>query len=1065
MINRRSAAALLAAVLPFASLVVPARASDAPAGLRSFAEPGISPDGSEIAFVSGGDIWTVPSSGGTARLLVADGGTTSRPLYSPDGKQLAYTAQRPGVGSEITVLALDGGEAKRLTFDGGGDGNALEGWSHDSREIYFTSSSHNISYFGDVERVEIAGGTPMSVVSEPYVNSSQAAPSPDGSAVAYKTGGFTQWWRHGHAHIDESAIAIKRGSKFERFSEGGAKDEWPMWQPDGSAIAYVSDRTGTPNLWLKTIGGTAHQITHFTDGRVLFPAQSGDGKTIVFERNFGIWKTDLAGHASPVSIVLRGAPPRPGTEHLTLRRVAGAVLSPDGKKLAFTAHGQVFAGSSKDASDATRVTTTSGAESMVQWAPDSRRLVYVSDRGGSRNLYLYDFGSLAETRLTDEAASDDFPRFSPDGKAVVFFRNGTELRLLDIAAKSTRVLVRGELSRAPFGDVDDVAFSSDGAWIAVTASGAKSFTTIHVVRTSGGPERQISFLANGNAGSVSWSPDGTRLYYATSQRTEDGSLAQIDLIPRAPKFREDQFRELFTEIPSRTAPAAPRASVAPSPAPSPLAAAKKETRIVFEGIRDRLSLVPTGLDVRAARVSPDGKTLLLNAAAAGQANLYTYSIDELAKEQPVARQLTATPGLKTDAQWAPDGNSVYYAESGRIFTVAVSGQGGPRAVPAVAELDVNFATEKREVFAQAWRSLDEWFYDAQFHGTDWHAVRNTYAPRIEGAQSASELRRILSLMVGELNASHLGVSAPPGPRPDVADLAADFDPTVYASSHRLVLREIVPLGPLALAGGINVGDELLSVDGTTIGEHTNLDELLANRIGKRTVLGIAPHGERASKRDVAVQPASHGAVKNLRYRAWVDGRRTYVAKASGGRLGYVHLEDMSSASLQQLYIDLDTENQTKTGVVIDVRNNTGGFVDPYVIDVFNRRDYINFASRLNKTGPERPSLGQRALDLPTVLVTNEHSLSDAENLSEGYRRSHLGKIVGTPTAGWIIFTSATQLIDGSTLRLPAYRVTTLDGTTMERHPRPVDITVDRAIGETGGDRQLDAAVRELLHKH
>jgi len=1064
MINRRRSAAFLAAVFPFVSLAAPVRADDAPAALRSFAEPGISPDGSEIAFVSGGDIWTVPIGGGTARLLVADGGSASRPLYSPDGKHLAYTSVRAGVGSEITVLGLDGGEAKRLTFDGGGDGNTLDGWSHDSREVYFTSSAHNISYFGDVERVAIAGGTPMSVVSEPYVYSSQAAPSPDGSAIAYKTGGFTQWWRRGRAHIDESTIAIKRGSKFERFSDGGAKDEWPMWEPDGSAIAYVSDRTGTPNLWIKAIGGAKRQITHFTDGRVVFPALSGDGKTIVFERDFGIWKTDLAGHANPVSIVLRGAPPRPGTEHLTLTRVAGAVLSPDGKKLAFTAHGQVFAGSSKDASDATRVTTTSGTESMVQWAPDSRRLVYVSDRSGSRNLYLYDFGSQTETRLTDEAASEDFPRFSPDGKTIVFFRNGRELRLLDLAAKSTRLLLQGELSRAPFGDSDDVAFSSDGAWLAVTESGPKGFTTVHVVRAGGGSEHQISFLANGSAGSVAWSPDGTRLYYATSQRTEDGSLAQIDLIPRAPKFREDQFRELFTEIPSRTAPAAPRASAAPSPVPSPTAAAKKETRIVFEGIRDRLSLLPTGLDVRAARVSPDGKTLLLNAAAAGQANLYTYSIDDLAKEQPVARQLTATPGQKTGAQWAPDGNTIYYQEGGRIFSVAVNGGGGPHGVPALAELDVTFATEKREVFAQAWRSLDEWFYDAQFHGTDWRAVRNTYAPRVEGAQSSSELRRILSLMVGELNASHLGVSAPPAPRPDVADLGAEFDPASYASSHRLVLRGVVPLGPLALAGGINVGDELLAVDGTAIDEHTNLGELIANHVGKRTVLTIASHGDRATKHDIAVQPANHGAVKQLRYRAWVDGRRAYVAKASGGRLGYVHLEDMSSGSLEQLYVDLDTDNQTKTGVVIDVRNNTGGFVDPYVIDVFNRRDYINFASRLNKTGPERPSLGQRTLDLPTVLVTNEHSLSDAENLSEGYRRSHLGKIVGTSTAGWIIFTSATQLIDGSTLRLPAYRVTTLDGLTMERHPRPVDVRVDRVLGETGGDRQLDAAVRELMHK-
>ena len=1065
MTYRRRIAALLAVVLPLVSLVVPARAEEAPAALRSFAEPGISPDGSEIAFVSGGDIWTVASGGGTARLLVADGGTASRPLYAPDGKYLAYSSQRPGTGSEVTVLALDGGEAKRLTFDGAGDANTLDGWSHDSRDLYFTTSGGNIAYMGDVKRVAIAGGTPMNVVSERYVHSSQGVPSPDGSAVAYKTGGFLQWWRHGRAHIDESAIAIKRGERIERFSDGGAKDEWPMWTPDGASIVYVSDRTGTPNLWIKSVGGKAREITHFTDGRLLYPAMSGDGKTIVFERDFGIWKTDLAGNASVVPIVLRGAPPRAGIEHLTLARVSGAVLSPDGKKLAFVAHGQVFAGSSKDASDAARVTTTTGNEAMVQWAPDSRRLVYVSDRSGSRNLYTYDFGTQTETRLTDEAASDDYPRYSPDGKTIVFFRNGTELRILDVAAKSTRLLLRGELSRAPFGDVDDVAFSNDGAWIAVTQAGAKGFATVHVVRTTGGPARPISFLANSNAGSVTWSPDGTRLYYATSQRTEDGAIAQIDLIPRAPKFREDQFRDLFTELPSKSAPSAPRATTAPSPTPSSSPTVKKETQIVFEGIRDRLTLLPTGLDVRAARVSPDGKTLLLNAAAAGQANLYTYSIDELAKEQPIAHQLTATLGQKTNAQWSSDGSAIYYQENGRVFTVAASGQGGVRPIPVSAELDVNFASEKREVFEQAWRSLDEWFYDAQFHGTDWRAVRTRYAPRVEGAQTGAELRRILSLMVGELNASHLGVGAPVGvPLPEVADLAGEFEPTAYANAHKLVLSEVIPLGPLALAGGIRAGDEILAVDGTTIAEHTNIDELLANHVGKRTLLSIAPQGDRARKRDIAVQPTDRASAKQLRYRAWVAGRRAYVSKASGGRLGYVHIPDMGSGALAQLYVDLDTDNQTKSGVVIDVRNNTGGFVDPYVIDVLNRRDYINFSSRLNRSGPERPSLGQRALDLPTVLITNEHSLSDAENLSEGYRRSHLGSIVGTPTAGWIIFTSGTPLIDGSFLRLPSYRVQTLEGTTMERHPRPVDITVDRALGEGDRDRQLDAAMRELMHR-
>jgi C-terminal processing protease CtpA/Prc len=196
----------------------------------------------------------------------------------------------------------------------------------------------------------------------------------------------------------------------------------------------------------------------------------------------------------------------------------------------------------------------------------------------------------------------------------------------------------------------------------------------------------------------------------------------------------------------------------------------------------------------------------------------------------------------------------------------------------------------------------------------------------------------------------------------------------------------------------------------------------------------------------------------------VDAQREYVAKASGARLGYVHIRDMSAGALEQLYLDLDTENHAREGVVVDVRNNNGGFVNVYAIDVLSRRSYLQMTSRDRPTVPARIVLGQRALERPTILVTNRHSLSDAEDFTEGYRSLKLGKVVGEPTAGWIIYTSDTQLIDGSILRLPQTRVTTADGAAMEMVPRPVDVAVDKPVGEgvAGKDSQLDAAVRELL---
>jgi C-terminal processing protease CtpA/Prc len=229
-------------------------------------------------------------------------------------------------------------------------------------------------------------------------------------------------------------------------------------------------------------------------------------------------------------------------------------------------------------------------------------------------------------------------------------------------------------------------------------------------------------------------------------------------------------------------------------------------------------------------------------------------------------------------------------------------------------------------------------------------------------------------------------------------------------------------------------------------------------------LAVAESADGAGRREVDVRPVSTATEKALRYRKWVEERREYVGRASGGRLGYVHMYDMSSASLAQLYVDLDAENQAKEGVVVDVRHNDGGFVNVYAIDVLARRSYLKMTPRGFNAAPARTVLGQRALELPTVLVTDQYSLSDAEDFAEGYRSLKLGKVVGEPTSGWIIYTSNISLIDGTVFRLPFIRVETADGVNMERNPRPVDVPVRRPLGEsyTGKDSQLDAAVRELL---
>jgi tricorn protease len=1062
MVMRRAGFLVSTAVVIMA---VMSAAAQRPAGvsepLPSLADPSISPDRTEIAFVSSGDVWTVAAGGGEARLLVSHPANESRPLYSPDGRTLAFISDRTG-GGDIYLLDLATGGLRQLTFDDGLD--RLDGWGRDGQWIYFSSTSRDIAGMNDLFRIRVDGGTPMTVSGDRYTSEFFAAPAPDGRRVAFTARGNSaaQWWRKGHSHLDESELWLMHDApspRYEKLTDRGAKQMWPMWAPDGKTIYFVSDRSGAQNIWALTLGGQPRQVTRFGDGRVLWPMLSYDGRTLVFERDFELWTLDTGdGRAAKVPVTKRGVAATPLTERVSMTNgLQDLALSPDGRKVVFVARGEIWAAHARDGGDAVRVTRSVARESQIDWTPDSRRIVYVSERNGLGQLFAYDFTTNSEAQLTSSPLGDSAPVVSPDGKRVAFVRDGRELRTIDFDAKQERPLAKGYLARSPRA----LAWSPDSRWIAYVAVTNPAFRNIFAVPADGGESRAVTAMPNGNANNVSWSPDGTFIIFNTNQRTEDGEAVRVDLILKTPRFREDRFRDLFREEPPR-APQDRQAEARDNQSPRAPAA---PTEIVFDDIRRRLNILPVGVDVNAQVISPDGRQLLLTATAEGQQNLYIYSLDELSREPAVARQLTSTAGDKADAQFSPDGRDVFFLEQGRITIVPLETR-TPRTVAVTAEMDVDFAREKLEIFRQAWTYMRDGFYDDKFHGVNWDEVRSTYQSRMAGAQSADELRRLLNLMVGELNASHMGVSAPPGnQRPIVGKLGLRFDRVEFENAGRLKITEVIPLGPAAVTRQVQAGDYLVAVDGTAITPRTNLDELLMHSINRRVPLRLerSPGGD---SREVLVQPVNTATEKNLLYREWVESNRRYVETLSGGRLGYAHMNDMSEGALRRLYMDLDADNRAKDGIVIDVRNNNGGFVNVYAIDVLARRGYMNMTPRGLPLAPARTVLGQRALERPTILVTNQHSLSDAEDFTEGYRTLKLGKVVGEPTSGWIIYTGSATLIDGTTMRMPGTRITTLDGVTMELNPRPVDVPVTRPVGESlsGKDSQLDIAVRELLRQ-
>ena len=262
------------------------------AGTPYLTEPSLCPTRPEIAFVSGGDIWVAPAGGGEAHILVAHPAEESRPLYSPDGSKLAFMSTRTG-GGDIYILTLATDELKRLTFDDGSE--QLDAWSRDGKWIYFSTGAHDVGRKNDIYRVSADGGTPMPVSADRFTNEFQAAPAPDGSTMAFSARGVSdsQWWRHGHSHLDESEIWLRKETgAYEKVVDLNGRNVWPMWTPDGRTLYFMSDRTGPQNIWSLTLGGKPKQVTKFTDGRVLWPSIGYDGKTIVFERDFKVWKLD-----------------------------------------------------------------------------------------------------------------------------------------------------------------------------------------------------------------------------------------------------------------------------------------------------------------------------------------------------------------------------------------------------------------------------------------------------------------------------------------------------------------------------------------------------------------------------------------------------------------------------------------------------------------------------------------------------------------------------------------------------------------------------------------------------
>ncbi len=1030
-------------------------------------QPALDPDGQHLAFVTAGDIWLVSSAGGVAERLTAHPASHREPRFSPDGRRLLFTANRYDAG-ELYILDLDGGAPRQITFQ---DAYCQpQDWTSDGAAVLFTADSEQMGEA--IYRVSVEGGTPVLVYAEPYEQLDHVAVSPDGQMLAF-VNLRERWWRRGPhpfspneiwlapAQPDYTALRQIAGPYGQRLTYNG-KLGWPLWAPDGLGLYVVCDCDGWENLWYLPLDETPpRQITRFRDGRLFTPTIARRSGTIVCARDDGqLWQIDpMSGDAAPIPIRARVDSKRaPVRIEAWTSNFSEVRLSPDGKKIALVARGDVFADFADKETDrdlrqgpAFRVTNTPAREWALAWTPDSRRLVYLSDRFGEEELIAYDFTTGQEVRLTHDGRPKLAPRIAPNGQAIAYIRDRIAIDVIEAIGGQPRELCRGRFAIAA-----DLCWSPDSRYLAYIAQDDRLFSNVYVVPAAGGEPRQITFLSNVFGGDLSWSPDGSFIIFTTEQYRLESQIVRVDLRPPQPRFREAEFERLFEkkeEQPSETGAQPPPSAGATQPQREP---------IIYEGIERRLRLLtPPQMDAVAGPISPDGKDLLFLASVAGKVDVWTLPLDEPRAGQP-PRQLTASETRKAFLQFAPDGRSFFYLEDGQVVARRFPGGNEPSRLSIRAEVEVDFHREKAQIFAEAWRQLRDSFYDPTFRGQDWEAVRERFAPLVDTVQTTGELHTLINLMVGELRASHLGSGFYNG-RSDDGYIGIIFAVTPLWQEGRLIVERVLPDSPAALAADPpQPGEELIAVDGVRLSQTVALPKLLLRSAGRRVRLTL--RAASGHEREITVRPVDAAAYQRLRYRDWVAANEQYVHAKSRGRLGYVHIEAMSYAAYQQFLVDLDTETHNKAGVIIDVRYNRGGYTATFVLDVLMRRSALRSGFRDLGSSDAIHLAGGRVLDRPTVLVTNERSASNTEMLSESYRRLRLGKVVGRPTAGAVIWTYNIQLLDGAWLSLPRMYVVTPEGEDLEGHGRPVDVAVFRPLGEwaNGRDQQLDAAVATLL---
>ena len=1015
--------------------------------------PTLSPDGSTLVFAYEGDLWSVPTEGGMAFRLTAMTGNEIAPRISPDGKWLAFSADQNG-NMDVYLMPLEGGDIKQLTFHEAGD--MVDSWSWDSKGIYFTSSrSNNFSSY----RVGINGGTAERLFPHYFNTIHNVVETPAGELLfndSWESYSAASRKRYKGSFNPDILSYNPKNKAFKQLTDYEGKDFWTSVDRNGN-IYFASDEGNEEYNLYTFVNGNKTMLTNFPSS-IQRPFVAASGAKVVFEKDYQLYIYDVANKQTrqPKISLGRNAVLDKKQEFDVKDNVSYVDVSPDGKKMAFVSRGELFV-SDVEGKFVRQMARQGERVTEVKWLKDNRTLLYNQTFNGYLNWFTQAAdGSSSPKQLTQDQRNNRDITFNKEGSQAVYLSGRDEVRLLDLKTLSSEILVKDEIwafqNSSP-------SFSPDGTYVLFTAyRNFEQDIFVHELKT----KKTLNLTNTGvSESNPQWSPDGKYIYFASNRTkpsypmgAQNSSIYRMALDNFDEEYRSHKFDELFKESPKASADTSKKNT---GIKPPDSRTEKLLVSINTQGLLDRITAVSPSFGTQS-------RPLLFKK---GDKDYVFYYSNQSEGKGAIYRTIMEPFTANKTEKVSDGGLSMLFEVAGKYYGLSAGSiQKYNLDANKLEKIDVSFKFQRslveefKQMFYETWAGIEENFYDGTFHGVDWQGMKRRYEAYLPYINNRADLRILLNDMLGELNASHLGFNSSGAEERKYYRTASNEIGVEFEVASPFKVARIIANSPASRKGvDIQVGDELIAVNGVLVDKSLDRDAYFVQpTLMPELTLRLKRKGQEVT---VNIRPQSSMAQKEQLYNEWIKGNRKKVDEWGGNRIAYSHMKNMGGEQLNQFLLDMAEQENNKDGIILDLRFNTGGNVHDEVLRFLAQRPYLHWQYRDGKRSPQS---NFAPASKPIVLLINEQSLSDAEMTAAGFKALKLGKIIGTETYRWIIFTSAKSLVDGSMYRVPAWGCYTLDGQDLELTGVAPDIAVRNTVADRVLDKdpQLERAVQEIL---